>query len=56
MIMLGLDIAALMGYTGALFMKFFGSAIGITITIFSMLCWIFIPSLLMVKIAKNKDF
>jgi Cu-processing system permease protein len=56
MIMLGLDIAALMGYTGALFLKFFGSATGIAITIFSMLCWIAIPSFMMVRIANKKDF
>jgi len=56
LIMLGLDIAALMGYTGALFLKFFGSLTGILISVFSMLCWIVVPSLLMVRIAKNKDF
>lgn len=56
MIMLGLDIAALMGYTGALFLKFFGSATGIAISLFSMLCWIVLPSILMVRIARNKDF
>jgi Cu-processing system permease protein len=56
MIMLGLDIAALMGYTGALFLKFFGSATGIILSVSSMLCWIVIPSLLMVRIANKKDF
>jgi len=56
MIMLGLDIAALMGYTGALFLKFFGSATGIIITLFSVFCWIVVPALLMVRIAKKKDF
>ena len=56
MIMLGLDIAALMGYTGALFLKFFGSASGILITLFSMICWIVVPSYFMIRIAKKKDF
>ena len=56
LIMLGLDIAALMGYTGALFLKFFGSVMGIAISMFSMICWIVVPSLLMVRIAKKKDF
>jgi Cu-processing system permease protein len=56
MIMLGLDIAALRGYTGALFLKFFGSATGIILSVSSMLCWIVIPSLLMVRIANKKDF
>ena len=56
MIMLGLDIAALMGYTRALFLKFFGSLTGIAISVFSLLCWIAIPSFLMVRIANKKDF
>ncbi len=56
LIMLGLDIAALMGYTGALFLKFFGSATGILLSISSMLCWILIPSLFIVRIARRKDF
>jgi len=55
-IMLGLDIAALMGYTGAVFMKFFGSLKGIPVSILSMLLWILIPSFFMVRIAKKKDF
>ncbi len=56
LIMLGLDIAAMMGYTGALFLKFFGSVPGIILSLFSMLSWIVVPSIVMVRIAKNKDF
>jgi Cu-processing system permease protein len=56
MIMLGLDISALMGYTGAVFLKFFGTIKGIPISIFAMLCWIIIPAFAMVIIARKKDF
>jgi Cu-processing system permease protein len=55
-IMLGLDISALMGYTGAVFLKFFGTARGIPVSVISMLCWILIPALAMIRIARKKDF
>ena len=55
-VMLGLDISALMGYTGAVFLKFFGTARGIPLTIFSMICWILIPAFAMIRIARKKDF
>ncbi|HBQ81476.1 MAG TPA: ABC transporter permease [Bacteroidales bacterium] len=56
MIMLGLDISALMGQTSAVFLKFFGTLKGISISFISLLCWILIPALLIVKIARKKDF
>jgi len=56
MIMLGLDISALMGYTGAVFLKFFGTVKCIPVSIFAMLCWIVIPASIMVRIAGKKDF
>jgi len=55
-IMLGLDISAMMGYTGAVFLKFFGTLKGIPISMFSMICWIVIPAFFMVRIANRKDF
>jgi len=55
-IMLGLDISALMGYTGAVFLKFFGTARGIPVSVFSMVCWIVIPAFAMFRIARKKDF
>ncbi len=55
-VMLGLDISALMGYTGAVFFKFFGSFKGIVISIMSLLIWIFIPIFYMLKYARKKDF
>ena len=56
MIMLGLDISAMMGYTGAVFLKFFGTAKGIPISVLAMLLWIIIPSFIMVRITRRKDF
>jgi len=55
-IMLGLDISALMGYTGAVFLKFFGTIKGIPVSILSMLIWIAAPAFFMVRIANKKDF
>ena len=55
-IMLGLDISALMGYTGAVFLKFFGTLKGIPVSVLSMLIWILVPAFFMVRIANKKDF
>jgi Cu-processing system permease protein len=42
-ILLKMDIAALMGYTGAVFKDFFGTASGIAVTTIVLCLWIFIP-------------
>lgn len=56
LIMLQLDISALMGYTGAVFSKFFGSHFGIIIAFISLFFWIIIPVLGMLRLAGKKDF
>ena len=56
MIMLGLDISALMGYTGAVFLNFFGTMKGIPVSILSVLCWIILPTYCLLREAKKKDF
>jgi Cu-processing system permease protein len=56
LIMLKLDISSLMGYTGALFQKFFGSAWGITLVICSLILWVVIPVGLFDRIIRSKDF
>lgn len=53
--LLQLDTAALMGYTGALFQHFFGSALGVSLSFLAMLLWIFIPLWLAVLIFRKKD-
>lgn len=56
MIMLKLDISALMGYTGAVFNKFFGNNSGMLISIFALTAWTVIPVLLILKKSHKKDF
>lgn len=55
-VMLKLNLAALMGYTGAVFEKFFGSNTGIFVTITGLCLWIAIPLTLGLRIFKKKDF
>lgn len=56
LLLLRLDIAALMGYTGAVFHKFFGSAMGITVSSGALLLWISIPFMLGLRKFTKKDF
>lgn len=43
LLLLNLDAAALMGYTGAVFSRFFGSAMGQGLTLTALLTWIAVP-------------
>jgi Cu-processing system permease protein len=56
LILLKLDISALMGYTGALFSKFFGQRTGILISFATMLAWIALPLYRIHFISRKKDF
>ena len=56
LIMLKLDIAALLGYTGAVFKNFFGTGFGLAFTSLSLVFWILLPILLMLRYLKKKDF
>ncbi len=56
MFILNFDISALMGYTGALFNKFFGSSIGIIISFSLLLLWLVIPAFWGLKSFNKKDF
>tara|TARA_B100001115_G_C15846182_1_gene426463 strand:+ start:3734 stop:4513 length:780 start_codon:yes stop_codon:yes gene_type:complete len=51
-----LDYSALMGYTGAIFEKFFGTLQGTVIIGFAYLLWIGFPSWLLLRKAQLKDF
>jgi Cu-processing system permease protein len=53
--LLQLDAAALMGYTGALFQHFFGSFWGGGISLLAMLAWIVLPLWAAVRIFRKKD-
>ena len=56
MIMLKLDISALLGYTGALFQKFFGTNIGMLVSLAMLAVWIIGPVYLLTRKAARKDF
>lgn len=53
---LQLDIAALMGYTGAVFQKFLGSVMGTGIAWVVLCLWIVLPVTFMQRVAHRKDF
>jgi Cu-processing system permease protein len=50
------NISALMGYTGAVFQNFFGSVLGIFISIFFLFVWIIVPIFLSTNSFSKKDF
>jgi Cu-processing system permease protein len=56
LVMLKLDISALLGYTGAVFNKFFGTSLGMIIAMSCAMLWVAIPTISLVQISKKKDF
>jgi len=56
LIMLQFDISALLGYTGAVFSKFFGNSFGFVLALGCALIWIIGPVFLINRLSKNKDF
>ena len=56
LVLLKLDISALMGYTGALFQKFFGTNSGFFLSTGVLILWVVIPGFFMVRKANKKDF
>ena len=56
LILLKLDISALLGYTGAIFRKFFGTNLGMFVSMSVLVLWTFIPVLRMNRKLKKKDF
>lgn len=55
-LLLKLDMAALMGYTGAVFNKFFGTSLGLLASVSALLLWAFAPVAFFLKAAAKKDF
>lgn len=55
-VMLTFDYAALMGYTGAVFQKFFGGTLGIAVAAASLLLWTAIPFGLGARAFARKDW
>lgn len=56
LMLLQLDISALMGYTGAVFQKFFGSIWGIALTAGVLLLWLGWPFWRIAQVSRRKDF
>jgi len=56
LILLKLDISALLGYTGAVFHKFFGSHLGILVSWSALSLWVLLPLGRMNMKLKKKDF
>ncbi len=56
MILLKLDISALLGYTGAVFQKFFGTSFGLLLSSAMLIVWVLVPTFFIWRIAKQKDF
>ena len=56
LIMLRLDIAALLGFTGAVFNNFLGTTQGLILAFAALLFWICIPIFRFLHIIKHKDF
>ena len=55
MILLKLDMSAMMGYTGAIFKKYYGTNLGISISYLLVLLWIVIPILYSIRKFNRKD-
>jgi Cu-processing system permease protein len=56
LILLKLDIFALLGYTGAVFKQFFGTRMGLFVSIAVLSLWTLIPVYRILHKAKRKDF
>ncbi len=54
-VLLQVDVAALMGYTGAIFKKMFGTMIGYFVSLILLVLWIAIPFLFSLKLFNKKD-
>lgn len=55
LMLLQLDVAVLMGYSGALFKKFLGTASGSIFSVVCMMFWVVLPLLLSLRIFRKKD-
>jgi Cu-processing system permease protein len=56
MVMLEFDVSALMGYTGAVFNRFFGSAMGMLMASGMLAVWLALPMWFGLRVFEKKDF
>lgn len=55
MVLLKVDLAAMMGYSGAVYEKFFGNIRGILVSLAALMAWVAIPSLFAFRAFGRKD-
>ncbi|MCF6180445.1 ABC transporter permease [Lutibacter sp.] len=56
LILLKLDISALLGYTGAVFRSFFGTSLGMVVSLLLLSLWVILPVFRMNRKLRKKDF
>ena len=56
LLLMTFDAAALMGYTGAVFHRFFGTPAGVSVAVTAMLMWLAVPLVLGLRRFQRKDF
>lgn len=54
-VLLQVDVAVLMGYTGAIFKKMFGTSVGLIVSLMIMSLWILLPYLVSLRLFNKKD-
>lgn len=55
LILLHLDVSAMLGYTGAVFKNFYGTNLGIVVTLFVLFIWFLVPFMVSLSKFKKKD-
>jgi Cu-processing system permease protein len=56
LVLLKLDISALLGYTGAVFKEFFGTNAGVLSSLGTLVLWVVIPVMNIIRKSNKKDF
>lgn len=56
LVLLKLDISALLGYTGAVFKSFFGTSLGMLSSLGTLVLWVIIPVVNIIRKSNKKDF
>lgn len=56
LVIMGLDVSAMMGYTGAVFQDFFGGGWGMSLAVACLALWVVIPGLAALRVFVRKDF
>lgn len=55
MVLLKVDLAAMMGYSGAVYEQFFGNLRGIIVALFALFVWVALPSMFAFRAFRRKD-